>query len=336
MYCCPNCFSDNFLQNHIRALSNKKGECSFCKTDNVALIEPEKLFDRFELLLDLYEKDQDGVALNKLIQTDWNAFLITANQTQQKLLKAISCNSDLFKFKYKPVYSKEKKNVEQWEIFREELKHKNRFFPNNAPDINLIEPFRQYINITLDKGSQKFYRARINTSDKPFNISKMGKPPKNLVLNGRANPIGIPYLYLSSSIDTAISEVRGHKGEVVTVAEFQMKSKLELADLRDPKSTISPFELNDELELIYKNMPFLTSLGNELSKPIIPREANLEYLSSQYLCELFKNKGFHGIIYKSSISDGNNYVVFNDKKFKAVSTCQYQIVDVTTESEELK
>ena len=336
MYCCPNCFSDNFLQSHISAVSNKKGRCSFCKTDNTTLIKPEDLSDRFEPLLDLYEKDRCGVAINELIQTDWNVFKITSTQTQQKLLKAISHNN--FRIKYKPVFSKEQQNIEQWENFRDELKHRNRFFPNDAPDKSHLEPFGKYIGKILKKGSQKFYRARINTSDKPFKMSAMGKPPKNLVSNGRANPIGIPYLYVASSIDTAIAEIRGHKGEVVTIVEYQMKNNLELADLRDPKSTISPFELNEEneLEMIYKNMPFLTLLGNELSKPIIPREANLEYLPSQYLCELLKHIGFHGIIYKSSISDGNNYVIFEDKRLKAVNTYQYQIVDVTTESEELK
>ena len=143
---------------------------------------------------------------------------------------------------------------------------------------------------------------------------------------------------MASSIDTAISEIRGNKGEIVTVAEFIMNKDLELADLRDPKNTISPFELNEEneLELIYKNMPFLTLLGNELSKPVIPREANLEYLPSQYLCELLKNIGFHGIIYRSSIADGNNYVIFDDKKLKAVMTYQYQITDITTKSKKLK
>ena len=338
MYCCPNCFSDKFLQNHISAISNKKGKCSFCKTDNTTLIKPEDLSDRFEPLLDLYEKDRYGVAINELIQTDWNVFKIISTQTQQKLLKVISCNRDLFKVKYKPVFSKEQKNVEQWENFREELKHRNRFFPNDAPEKSHLEPFGKYIGKILKKGSQKFYRARINMSDKPFKMSAMGKPDKKLVSNGRANPVGIPYLYVASSIDTAIAEIRGHKGEVVTMVEYQMKSNLDLADLRDPKSTISPFELNEEngLEIIYKNMPFLTLLGNELSKPIIPREANLEYLPSQYLCELLKHINFHGIIYKSSISNGNNYVIFKDKRLKAVNTYQYQIVDVTTESEELK
>ncbi|MEC4684304.1 MAG: RES domain-containing protein [Nitrospirota bacterium] len=326
------------MQKHINAVSNKKGKCSFCKTDNATLIKPEELFDRFEPLLELYEKDREGVALNELLQIDWNVFTITVNRMQQKLLKAISCNNDLFKVKFKPVFLIEQKNVEQWENFREELKHRNRFFPNNAPVKSNLEPFGKHIGVMLNKGSQIFFRARINTSDKPYKISQMSKPLKNLVSNGRANPIGIPYLYLASSVDTAISEIRGNKGEFVTIAEFIMNKDLELADLRDPKNTISPFELNEEneLELIYKNMPFLTLLGNELSKPIIPREANLEYLPSQYLCELLKNIGFHGIIYKSSIANGNNYVIFDDKKLKAVRTYQYQITDITTKSKKLK
>ena len=97
MNCCPNCFSDNFLQKQINADSIKKGKCSFCKTDNATLIKPDELFDRFEPLLDLYEKDRNGVALNKLLQIDWNVFAITSNRTQQKLLKAISYNNDLFR-----------------------------------------------------------------------------------------------------------------------------------------------------------------------------------------------------------------------------------------------
>ena len=337
MYCCPNCFSDRFLQDHIKANTKQEGDCTFCGSKNVAILNPEELRDRFEPLLGLYERNREGTPIIQLLQSDWNVFNSIGNRTQQKLLKSISCNPSIFKTKYRPVFAREQNNIEQWEKFREELKHRNRFFPENAPLINDLEPFGKYIGVIHDVGTKNFFRARTNISEMPYKLSEMGKPGKNLATNGRANPIGIPYLYVASSIETAISEVRGYKGEVVTIAEFKIISRLELVDLRDPKNTISPFELNEEngLELIYKNMPFLTLLGNELSKPIIPREANLEYLSSQYLCELLKHIGFHGIIYKSSVSTGSNYVIFNEDKLEAIDTYQYRITDIQTHSQKL-
>ena len=227
-------------------------------------------------------------------------------------------------------------NRKLWEIFREELKHRNRFFPNQAPTIEVFEPLGKFIGVKIKIGTQKFFRARINSGETPINISEMGKPPQKIVTNGRANPIGIPYLYLASKIDTAIAEIRGYKGEVVTIAEFIIKDDLELADLRNIKNTISPFELDDnEIEIAYKNMLFLDFLGKELSKPIIPREANLEYLPSQYLSELLKYIGFHGIIYRSSVSDGDNFVIFDDKRVEAIETFQYEITEVLTKSKHL-
>ncbi len=252
------------------------------------------------------------------------------------MLTNITNDGNLFNTKYTPIYSKERKNIIQWENFRDELKHNNRFFPNNAPKINTIEPFGKYIGKRILKGESFFYRARIYFEMDPIDISKMGKPPVKKATNGRANPIGISYLYVASTIDTAIAEIRGNKGELVTIAKFQMNDELELADLRNPRSTISPFELDeDELELIYKNLPFLELLGKELSKPIIPREANLEYLPSQYLSELLKHIGFHGIIYKSSVSKGNNYVIFNDDRLEITDTCQYEITEVKTISNKI-
>jgi len=337
MYCCPNCFSDNFLKRHIEAESSKEGKCSFCKATNAKLIKPEKLFDRFSPLFDLYYEDDKGVLINNLLQNDWEIFAFSSKAKQKKLLKAI--NSDLSINKnYKPILEQEQQKIEQWEVFREELKHRNRFFPENAPEKNHLEPFGSYIGIKISKNKQKFYRCRINLEEKPYELFELGKPPEKKVKNGRANPVGIPYLYLASTIKTAISEIRGHKGEKVTVAEFKIIEDLELADLRNPKNTISPFELNDDndLELIYKNLSFLTLLGKELSKPIIPREANLEYLSSQYLCEMLKHIGFHGIIYKSSVDAGDNYVIFDDTKLKPVKIYHYQIIDVITKSDKLR
>ncbi len=103
-------------------------------------------------------------------------------------------------------------------------------------------------------------------------------------------------------------------------------------DLREPKNTISPFEWIDEIEFIYKHMPYLDLLGNELSKPIIPSKANLEYLSSQYLCEMIKQIGYHGIIYKSSIAEGNNYVIFVDGRLRPSKMREYRITDMKFET----
>lgn len=337
MHCCPNCFADDFLKREIQAKSTIKGKCSYCGSEKVEIIFPETLLDRFEPLLDLYEADTKGQSIVDLIQSDWNVFAITDSKAQQRLIQKIMGSVSLLRVRFKSKHLQDKQNIEQWERFREELKHNNRFFPNSAPDKDQITPLGKYIGTIIKKGSQVFYRSRISNQDKPYPPNKMGKPPSKQVGNGRANPIGIPYLYVASTIDTAISEIRGHKGERVTVAEFQLIRDLELADLRDPKNKISPFELNeeDEVALIYKNMPFLEHLGKELSRPIIPSEANLEYLPSQYLCELFKQIGFHGIIYQSSISDGHNYVIFSDRRLKAVNTGQYLITDTRIEAEKL-
>ncbi len=54
--------------------------------------------------------------------------------------------------------------------------------------------------------------------------------------------MGIAYLYIASTSDTAIAEVRAHKAERVTVLEFDVKNALDLYDLREAKNSISPFE----------------------------------------------------------------------------------------------
>lgn len=333
MFCCPNCFSDSFLNSRISAMSNKKGICSFCKANNVTLIQPETLTDYFNSLLEIYEEDINGQPLNKLIQNDWEIFALSKPQQKQKLLNAIMPIPKLSNKKFTPKFSINETIIEQWHLFTEELKHKNRFLPKERPEIGLFEKFGPLLGVIIKKKTQKFYRARINEEEKPFKLKEINKPPSNKAVNGRANPIGISYLYVASTAETAIAEVRGHKGEYVTVLEFNAKSNLDLFDLREPKNTISPFEWLDEIEFIYTHMPYLDLLGNELAKPVIPSKVNLEYLSSQYLCEVIKQIGYHGIIYKSSIADGNNYVIFADNKLSTGQMSQYRITEMNFKSE---
>jgi hypothetical protein len=333
MFCCANCFSDSFLASQINVIGKEKGHCSFCGSNDKTLIDPQVLIDYFEPLFGIYEKDKDGQLLNRLLQDDWALFSISSEDQQRSLIDAITKNSILSKTKFKPKYEKDNTNIEQWHLFSKELMHENRFHPHNAPDKSLFEVFGSLLGEVYKKDDRKFYRARINEEGKNFEIKDMQKPPSNIVLNGRANPIGIPYLYVTSNAETAIAELRGYKGELVTVIEFSIKENLDFFNLRDPKNTISPFEKIDDIEFIYKHMPYLNLLGNELSKPVVPSKANLEYLSTQYLCEMIKHIGYHGIIYKSSIAEGDNYVIFADNRLSFGKMSQYRITEMLFKSE---
>ena len=127
----------------------------------------------------------------------------------------------------------------------------------------------------------------------------MGKPsPKNSE-NGRASPKGIPYLYVASSANTAISEVRPVILDRVTVGEFRINQKISVVDLRR-KIIGDPFRYGDNLREIVDYLLFMHKLGSELSKTVSPRDSDTAYLPTQYLSEFIKSTGYDGILYGSS------------------------------------
>ncbi len=333
MFCCSNCFSDSFLESRINAISKNIGNCSFCGNKDVNIIDPIQLADYFLPLFDIYNDNNSGVRLNKILQQDWKVFGPITERKQNSLINKILPGMDLTKRKFIGRINKNEEIVDQWARFTQELKYVNRFSPKEAPRKGLFLEFGPFLGKRYDKGTKQFYRARINSEEKDFTVKQMRKPPCEKVTNGRANPIGISYLYVASDQKTAISEMRGHKGEIVSVIDFTLYRNIELFDLRDPQETISPFEQLDELEFLYSHMPFLILLGDELAKPVIPSRANLDYLSSQYLCEIIKQIGFHGIIYKSSIAEGHNYVIFDDRRLKAGSIKKFRISRMSYDSE---
>jgi len=161
-------------------------------------------------------------------------------------------------------------------------------------------------------------------------LDQMGKPPIDLISNGRANPVGIPCLYVASDIETAIAEIRPNKGEMVCVAEFESDKTIQFADLRYPRKTISPFLLSKEqIKLLRRYMEYLCRLSEELTLPISPKSAHLEYLPSQYLCEFIKHCEFDGLIYKSAMGTGVNYAIFNDAKVTGINVQQYRIDEIS-------
>lgn len=313
MSCCATCFGDSFLRTQIEErFSTGAGDCSYCGSTNVLLAEPLSFRDLFELLQGVYRRGP-GKKLATWLRDDWSLLARLDVLQADMLLAAILEDAQIGRKRYVPSTPDDGSSLQRWQDFRNELKHENRFFPKRVPDLDRLRSLLEsYLCAEPGCIPDSLYRARICDGDQLYAAAEMGRPPSLLAANGRANPVGIPYFYLASDVDTAIAEVRPHAGDKVCVAEFAVARELKIADLRDPRKTISPFSLSDEdgISSLRRDVSFLCQLGEELARPVLPKAADLEYLPSQYLCELIKDQGFDGVMYGSSVGTGVNVALF--------------------------
>lgn len=344
--CCINCFNDSFLQERIKEEGNP-GPCDFCKKRSKYCVEPETLRDMFEHVVNLYTPIEDFMPLHDLkqwdgdyiwekLQSDWELFKTDDYQKQERLVKAIFSGwshdegEPLFLTSYVEDQDEywgvddeaSEKLKALWKKFCEEIIYKNRYFIKKRLDLKLLGEILSFQSHII-KAKSVIYRTRISINRK-FPKSEMGKPPIEITPDGRANPKGIPYLYVATDIATAIEEVRPLVEDKVTVGKFIVKLPLRVIDLREPKIN-SPFQFGWDLEFVLRHLGFLKVLGLELSKPINPRSAGLEYIPLQFLCEFIKNEHYDGVMYKSAGGAGNNLAIFDDTKVKCISTSLYLV-----------
>lgn len=334
--CCAECFGDRGLRDSIiPSLGPDHGTCDYCGAEGVELVAPSKLADLFELLVSIYEPDANGRPLVDWLKLDWALFSHPRldNAHAKELLSEILDNGEIVRKTFSPSEIYRSVGLVQWETLRDELLYKNRYFIDQSLDEDRLKQLLDHL--IADDLPNTWYRARIMVDDTPYSIDKMGAPPKHLASHGRANPAGIPYLYLGSLPDTAVAEVRPHTGEVACVADFTIAKPLKAVDLRNPRKWVSPFILEDASSIgqLRADIPFLERLGNELTRPVLPRSAAVDYIPSQYLCEFIKKKGFDGVIYRSSVSEGMNLALFNPQQATANSVSLYNITRVSVATE---
>jgi hypothetical protein len=333
MNCCADCFGDRHLRrNIIPSRSTQIGRCSYCNSENVAILPPAQLVENFELLISAYELDAGGKLLVQWFREDWGMFEHPSmdDSHAKDLLAEILNDGEIVRQTFLPVNYLEADRLSEWEELREELMYHNRFFPVSDIDLEQLKENLVWLTLDPDEIPSYWYRARIQTGDVPFDASEMGAPPRRIASYGRANPAGIPYLYLGSTQDTAISEIRPHAGGIVCVAEFRTPNNLDLVDLRNPKKIVSPFELEDATAIgrMRNDLPFLERLGDELTRPVVPQAAAIDYTPSQYLCEFIKKCGYHGVVYRSSVSDGINLALFDPSRAEPGAVSQHLVTSV--------
>ncbi|UTV88356.1 RES family NAD+ phosphorylase [Cobetia amphilecti] len=323
--CCPNCFGDHGLENDIiPSLSHADGDCDFCGSKGVNLVNPRLLSDVFEMLIGIYNFSDSGVNLVDCLKRDWSLFSHEDMHTSlaKDLLAEILDDGEIVRKNFEVELSDSSKGLATWSTLREELLTINRYFLDGELDTGRLEQLLPHL--IADTLPKDWYRARIMADSTIIALSNMGAPPNHLASHGRANPVGIPYLYLASQPQTAISEIRPHTGEHVTVATFNIDKDLKVIDLRNPRKFVSPFILAETgaIQQLLADLPFLEKLGEELTRPVLPRSAAIDYIPSQYLCEFIKKVNFDGVLYNSSMQGGMNLALFYPTKANPVEACE--------------
>jgi hypothetical protein len=301
-------------------------------------VSPADLRDHFELVLGIYARNDGGRLLVEWFKTDWGMFEHERmdDAHAQVLLSDILDDGEIVRRRFVPAGTGRSESLHRWQEFREELMHKNRYFPKAAPDLVRLRELLSYLITDPREIPSQLFRARIQDGAMPHPPDRMGAPPAELATHGRANPAGIPYLYLASDQNTAVSELRPHTGDLASVARCLVSDQLKLVDLRQPRKTISPFALPDESQvaLLRGDLAFLATVGEELTRPVHPKSAHIDYLPSQYLCEFIKDCGFDGVMYRSSVGDGVNLALFDPAKAAVDLVAQYAVSRVHVELEE--
>jgi hypothetical protein len=332
MYCCANCFGDVGLRDIFPSRSDRVGKCDYCGSEKIDIAKPLALFDIFSTVANIYEEAEDGKYLVSWFRDDWAMFghAKMDDFRAKDLLAAILDDAAIVRKKYQPSIRFKSDRLKRWEDLSLELRERNRYFPEVEIDFPRLVELMDFLK--AQNVPERWYRARINSSNSPFRIEDMGAPPVGVASHGRANPPGIPYLYIGSSPEASIAEIRPHTGETATLASFLINpNSLSIADLRAPKDLISPFSLGDEDKIgkLRGDIDFLERLGMELTRPVRPLSAAVEYVPSQYLCEFIKRSGWDGVLYRSSVSDGVNLALFDPSKANADGTEVWNVDKVT-------
>ncbi len=146
---------------------------------------------------------------------------------------------------------------------------------------------------------------------------ELSSPPSRSAKAGRMNAQGIPVFYGAMEPRTCVSEVRAPVGAHVVVGRFDLLRSVRLLDL-DALSNVyaggSYFDPDySERE---GRAEFFRHLVSEISRPVMPQDEALEYLTTQAVAEFLAHKvdpRLDGIIFHSSQTggDGRNVVLFN-------------------------
>jgi hypothetical protein len=338
MKVCGSCFADEELKGFISS-STENGVCDVCGSENQQLLGVSELFDFFQELLNNFKVSEYGIPLSSKIQSNWSFF--SSHKVANKILNFVLPNilSEVTSSTVKVDYTDDiLENCNHWEVLKEELMWKNRFVINieRLEDLGWDGFFNT--QFVLNNGVE-LYRARLHHQSglSVYEPKDMACPSKEFASGGRANPAGIPFLYLSDNVETVLYEVRASYLDELSIGTFQLKPEfdsIKLVDFTEDTPLFQPSIINQTI----KSKLLRQKISTDLSKPMRRYDSELEYIPTQFICEFIKVfTGALGIRFNSSLHPkGNNVVLFDHYLMNCNSVKQVKINSINLQSIDVK
>ena len=319
MKACPNCFASGTWISNVSLQDASPAVCDFCGKFAPHTWLTTAWTETLTRLFSIYEVAESPDVGNELcdqIQSDWHIFSFADSlQIERFLSSAFTDPHPLLvagvrvRLRFGSI-GPNADHIVSWSKFSEEIRLRNRYFPQTELDGGLLRDALLGSVESITKGTP-LYRARVLTSEVVPETSEMGAPPASKASPGRANPVGIPYLYLSYEERTCIYETRVANHTRVAIGTFATDRELKVLNLADIE--VPDFFSTEDPVASISFYRYLQALGNELKRPVRSSDQVIDYIPTQYLCELAKSSGLDGVLYSSSLDhpDGRNVVLFD-------------------------
>ncbi len=326
MLICSNCFNDVELQIAVSNESSGFGICEACGQE-ACVVDIDIFADFFKELLHLFQPAREGVDIVSLLQKDWDIFV---DDEVGKIIIAhfLSLDNYGYELNEKVGYVDAIKNdISTWDKIKREVREEKRFFANLSyfDGNNMIEA-----NTTIPQDTI-LYRARVIPSDRTYlTKNDMGCPPRGKATAGRANPLGIPYLYLCKNEETTYYEVRALYLDKLAIGSFKTTRDLNILDFTSALSLYYAYN-NSTISLseVIAKQKILQLISSDLSKPLRRYDSELEYVPTQLICEYCKINGIDGICFNSSLHNGGvNVVLFDSFSAECIKVKSREIREV--------
>lgn len=336
MQICQLCLGESAALEERFNTAGHQGKCPTCGSKEARILEASELAVQFEGIEAYYEPlcgnpyrlGKEGIygigpgigeeSLVEVLRVDWEIFSDRITDAQAE--EILGCVWPNYAGEYMCRPSKRWRNVQS---AMDEVTQRLRDGQLAIDALHkILNPWVASLVSSLT--TLTWWRARIQESRGcVFPSNSMGAPPPDKASAGRANPEGIPVLYVASDESTAIAEAKAKPDDWVTVAQVEIPRKGSyMLDLSRDVRIIDPFAYMDLDEALMVR-EFLSSFAHELSRPTGNSDKVSEYNSTQAISMYFRDNGFKGLVYPSTKSRGTNAVFFDSEAVTITKPVQW-------------